>query len=456
MLLFFIILFFAINILIGFFAAKKVHSSKDFMLAGRQLPIYICSTALFATWFGSETVMGASSQMAENGLLGIIEDPFGASLCLILVGLFFARPLYRMNLLTFGDFYKEKYGRKVELLASFCLIVSYFGWIAAQMVALGIIFNVVSGINITVGIIIGTLIVVLYTFIGGMWAISLTDFLQTIFILLGLTFALVELALQIPIEKVFQNVPENHFNFFPEKNSVSMLNYLAAWITIGLGSIPQQDVYQRVMSARSEKVAVWSSYIGGVMYFTVALIPLVLVLYAKYLQPDLFNGDEQLILPNLILQKTNIGTQILFFGALFSAIMSTASAAILAPASILSENILRKYFHADSDKQLLRLTKISVVIIAVCSFVMAMSQSNIYELVGESSALSLVSLFVPLVFGLFWKKATSTGALLSIIFGMTVWMLALFFEMEIHPLLYGLGASFLGMMIGTRMKSNTM
>lgn len=448
MLLLFIILFFSVNILIGFIASRKIYNSRDYILAGRRLPVYICSAALFATWFGSETVMGASSKMAKDGLLGIIEDPFGASLCLLLIGLFFARPLYRMNLLTFGDFYREKFGGNVEFFASVCLIISYLGWVAAQMVALGIIFNVITGMSVTTGIIIGSLIVVIYTFIGGLWAVSLTDFLQTILILVGLSFALFELSRETPLLTVFNNMPEKHFQFLPENKPVHILNYIAAWITIGLGSIPQQDVYQRVMSAKSERVAVLSSYIGAILYFTIALIPIILIMYAKYLTPSLFENDNQLVLPNLILNKTNIFTQILFFGALFSAIMSTASAAILAPASILSENILKRFFTNPSDKKLLRLTKMCVLVVAAFSFLMAMSRTNIYELVGESSALSLVSLFVPLMAGIYWKNVKKISALLSIIFGMLGWMIALYSETEINPLIYGLGASVVGLSVG--------
>ena len=101
-----IIIYLVITLLIGFWASRKVNNTKDFVVAGRQLPTYMAAAALFATWFGSETIMGASSEFVEHGLIGVIEDPFGAALCLILVGAFYARPLYRMNILTFNDFFK--------------------------------------------------------------------------------------------------------------------------------------------------------------------------------------------------------------------------------------------------------------------------------------------------------------------------------------------------------------
>lgn len=216
---------------------------------------------MFATWFGSETLLGASSEFIDKGFLGVIEDPFGAALCLILIGLFFARKLYRLNLLTFGDFYRLRYNRSVELVASFFLVISYFGWIAAQMVALGIILNLITGISLTNGIIGGALVVVVYTYMGGMWSVSITDFVQTIMIIIGLIFVTVSLIIQLPITQIFHNLPPDFFQLTPKlrAGSVEWINYFALWITIGLGSIPQQDVFQRVMSSKSEQVAVYAS-----------------------------------------------------------------------------------------------------------------------------------------------------------------------------------------------------
>src|SRR3990170_4219526 len=150
------------------------------MLAGRSLPLMLSSAALFATWFGSETVFGASSEFLEGGLYGVIEDPFGAALCLLLFGMFFAGRLYRMKLLTLGDFFKVKYGRSTELVASIFLAPPYIGYIAAQLVAMGLILNVVAGLTLWIGIVISAFIVTVYTYIGGMWAITITDFIQTL------------------------------------------------------------------------------------------------------------------------------------------------------------------------------------------------------------------------------------------------------------------------------------
>ena len=450
MLLFFILLYLILNVLVGIWASRRVHNITDFLLAGRKLTFPFATAVVFATWFGSETLLGASAEFSEKGLLGVIEDPFGAALCLVLIGFFFARKLYRMNLLTFGDFYRVRYNRLTEIIASFFLVISYFGWIAAQMVALGIILNLVSGINLTGGILLGFLVVVIYTYLGGMWSVSITDFMQTIVIITGLLFVTINLVIQIPVTHVINDLPLDFLRFTPpgSAGTTGWINYFAMWITIGLGSIPQQDVFQRVMSSKSERVAVYASFTAGVLYLTVALMPLLLSLYAKALHPELMQQDRQLLVPGLILQQTSLSVKVLFFGALLSAIMSTASGAILAPAAILSENIFRPLYPHITDAKLLLLSRLCVLLVAAVSLILALMRSNIYELVSDSSALSLVSLFVPMVAGIYLPRTSSGAAIFSMVSGMGVWLLALALDTTINPLIYGLAASIISLGLG--------
>lgn len=451
MLVWFIILYLFITLLVGMLSVRWVKNSGDFILAGKRLPFFMATTTIFATWFGSETVMGSSSEFINGGFLSVIEDPFGASLCLILVGLFFARPLYRMNMLTFGDFYKIHFGRKAEIIASICLIWSYFGWVAAQMVAMGIVMHViVPALAVNQCIIIASVIVIVYTYMGGMWAISITDFFQTIFIIVGLIITVVIVADEAGgFNNVLEHTPEGFFHFTPENTFQAWTEYIAAWITLGLGSIPQQDVYQRVMSSKSEKVAAWSSMTAGVMYFTIALIPLFLGLAATQLIN--WNGDSQLLLPQLILTKTHLAVQVLFFGALLSAIMSTASGAILAPAVILSENLIRPVFKSTSDKKFLFLTRLCVILIALISLGMALVEKNIYDLVGVASEISMVSLFIPLCMGLFLKSKNEFAAILSMVLGTAAWFIAVKLETGFPPIFTGTLVSLGGFIAGMLM-----
>lgn len=451
MLLFFIVAYLLGTIGIGWWAARRVKSTSDFVVAGRNLPTVIAGSALFATWFGSETVMGASSEFVENGLIGVIEDPFGAALCLFLLGMFFARPLYRLNIFTFNDFFRLRFSRLAEITSAIFMIPSYFGWVAAQLVALAIVMKTLVGLPLFYGIILCTLVVLIYTYIGGMWAVSITDFVQTIMILIGLIALATVLTIRVGgFKPVFERVPDGFFRFFPEKGFYPWVHYIAAWITIGLGSIPQQDVFQRVMAARNERTAVRAAFLSSFLYLTIAFIPLFIGLVGKVLYPELTEGDAQMVIPRMVQQHGNLALQILFFGALLSAILSTTSGGMLAPATVLGENLIRPLLKNPTDQQMLSVMRGGVVAVAICSAAMATMQSNIYELVGQSSALSLVCLFVPMTAGLYWKRASNIGAVLSISLGLVAWVLTEWFiPVEIPSLMYGFTSSIAGMLLGS-------
>jgi len=450
LLLFSIIVYLVITVVIGYWASRRVKTSGDFMLAGRSLPLLLSSSALFATWFGSETVFGASSEFLKGGLYSVIEDPFGAALCLILFGLFFARKLYSMNLLTLGDFFKVRFGNRTELVASAFIVPSYVGYIAAQLLAMGLILNVVTGMEVWQGVIISALVVTFYTYVGGMWAISVTDFIQSVIIIGGLLVLAINLSAQAGgISVVMSEAHPETFRFLPDAEFKDIIIYLAAWSVLGLGSIPSQDVFQRVMSSGSVNTAVRSCYIAAILYLTIAMLPLFISLCVKHLYPE-FAGDGQLALPSMVLSHATMPVQILFFGSLLSAIMSTTSSAILAPAAIFSENLVKPLAKGRlSDDQLLMVTRISVLGFSIIATIMATVRSNIYELVGESSVLSLVSLFAPLVLGLYWKRATATGALLSMVLGTFAWFIFERLETGWPSLVPGLLVSVLAMIMGS-------
>ncbi len=438
MLLLSIGLYMLMTIAIGWWASTRVKNTRDFVMAGRSLPLVVAASAMFATWFGSETIMGAPSQFVDGGLIAVVEDPFGAALCLILVGAFFARRFYKMNLLTFIDFFRIRYSRTTELVSAILIVPSYFGWIAAQLVAMAVVLGALTGIPFHMGIILCTFVVVFYTYIGGMWAVSITDFVQTIIIIAGLVVLAVSMAEAAGgVSHVIASTPEGFFNFLPEGNFHSISHYIAAWITIGLGSIPQQDVFQRVMSAKDVKTSVRAAYIGGFMYLTIGFIPLFIALAGRMLYTDTGGGDPQMLIPLMVLRHSPVVLQALFFGALLSAILSTTSGAMLAPATIIGENLVRPYFKNITDRGLLRIMRMSVVFVAVLSAIMASWSANIYDLVGQSSAFSLVSLFFPLVLGMYWKRSSNAGALASMTVGLVVWLFFEIRESEFPSLLYG-------------------
>ncbi|NVJ85430.1 MAG: sodium:solute symporter family protein [Algoriphagus sp.] len=457
MLLTAIIAYLALTVGIGAWSSRLVKNSGDFVLAGRSLPLFLSASALFATWFGSETIFGASSVYLEEGLLGVIEDPFGGALCLILFGMFYLRPMYKMKVLTIGDVFKKLFGKRIELFASIFMIPAYFGYVAAQLVALSLVLGAVSDLSLLQGILISAGIVVFYTFLGGMWAISITDFLQTTMIVIGLVWVAFMIAGEAGgVMNILNQAPEKSFDFFPESNIQDWMNYLGAWIILGLGSIPSQDIYQRVMSAKSQKVAIQSTYLAGLFYLSFGLLPLFIALGAQVLYPELSLENNQMLLPRMILAHGGLPIQIIFFGALISAIMSTTSSGLLAPSAIISENIIRPYFGDRlDDRHFLWILRTNVIFVALVATILASLETNIYDLVAGASILMLVSLFVPLTAGLYWKKASKAGALLAMVMGMATYLTFSFLETEIAPHIYGLSGSIIFMIIGSLSFPNT-
>ncbi len=472
MLIWFVVFYMTVSIGIGVWAATRVHSARDYAVAGRRMPFILVTSTVFATWFGAETVLGIPATFLGENLRGIVADPFGSSLCLILAGLFFATKLYRMNLISIGDYYRIRYNRPVEIITSIAIVLSYLGWVSAQLTALGLVFNVVSGgaIPLQTGILIGAAIMVTYTAFGGMFSVVFTDAFHMIPLVLGLIYlAWLVADMAGGMGHVIQHAQTaGKLVFLPKLALPEILAFIGAAVTIMLGSIPQQDVFQRITSAKTERIALTSSVAGGSLYFIFAFIPIFLAYSATLIDPVMVNTllagkgdhDTQLILPTFILQHTPLFAQIVFFGALLSAITNTASATLLAPSVTFTENLLREAWKRDWTDRALLVTMRWVVLgfgTAVTLFALN-SDASIFQMVENAYKVTLVCAFIPLVMGMYWKHANTTGAMTAIILGLTVWI-----TLEVTaskgvlptslaiwpPQLAGLLASFAGMLIGS-------
>jgi SSS family solute:Na+ symporter len=457
----FVIAYLLGTIAIGLWAAKRVKTTADFAIAGRHLPLYMIVTTTFATWFGSETVLGIPAKFVEGGLRSVVEDPFGSSMCLVLVGFFFAGRLYRMTLLTISDYYRERFGRTVEVACALVIIASYIGWVAAQVTALGLVFNVLSGgaIGMASGMVIGTISILAYTLFGGMWSVAVTDFIQMIVLVVGLAIIAIFAAdMAGGADRVVAlAASRDMFRFLPEPSARDIVFFIGSAVTIMLGSIPQQDVFQRVMSAKSEYAATRGPIIGGICYLAFAFVPMFLVASALLIMPDqaetLLKEDAQKVLPSLVLERMPFILQVAFFGALLSALKSVASATLLAPSVTFVESIWRPLRPQMGDRAGLLAMRITVLLFAalVCAYAIASQGEPIYDLVSGSYTLPLVGAFIPLLAGLYWKRATTQGAMLSIGLGLGTWLLFLATPAgkEFPPSLAGLIASAAGMVVGS-------
>lgn len=459
----FVVLYLLGTLALGVWAGTRIKNSTDFAIAGRSLPLVMVITTTFATWFGAETVMGIPAKFVQGGLNAVVEDPFGAGMCLVLVGVFFAARLYRLNLLTIGDFYRQRYGKGIEVFCSGAIILSYLGWVAAQITALGLVFSVLTNgaMSETAGMVVGTLAVLIYVVVGGFLAVAWTDFIQMIVLVVGMSVIAVFAAdLAGGPGVVFDKIgSQDLWRFLPEASFTDVAFFIGAGVTMMLGSIPQQDVYQRVMSAKDATTARNGAVIGGVSYILFAFVPMFIVAAAVVVMGDkaldIAKNDYQRLLPTFVMGQMPLLMQILFFGALLSAIKSTSSATLLAPSTSFVENILKNLRPGMTDKEQLKAMRLSIVAFAaiVLAYAIAMKGTSIYDLVSSAYQVTLVGAFVPLVMGLYWKPATTQGAIFSVVAGIATWVL---FFPQISPWgahfpgqLAGLLAAFVGMLLGS-------
>lgn len=430
-----VIVYMLVMLAFGWWSSRQVKTSEDFIVAGRRLPLFFTTATLFATWFCAGSLMGATAQAYLFGNQGVIFDPWGAALCLILAGLFFARLMRRGGYLTLVDFFDLRYGKKMGFLSAVVLVVAEIGWVGAQLVAFGTILQIFTGLPLHLGILISCAVLIAYTCLGGMWSVTLTDVVQMIILIAGVAVLLPAVVSHIggweylfthaanraglPPLAMIPTAGDGYLGYF---GLTGWFYYLGAWLAIGLGSIPAQDLAQRLLSARNEKVAACSSYLAAVLYLTVGLIPVALGMTMFEINPGLTVAETEMILPWLAMHYLPPALTVLFVAAMVAALMSSSDSALLAAASIAGHNGLRYLKTKASPAFTLKVTRALVPVIALVSLLLALYAETIYMLVVVAWSVILVGLFVPYAAGYFWKKGNQSGAIAALSGGFISWL----------------------------------
>lgn len=442
-------------IIIGAYASKKSGSADNFIVAGRRMPLWICGATIMATWFGGGTLMGGAGAAYEGGLLGVIADPFGGALALFVVGFFFVRLFRRLRLLTFIDFFANRYGTTAATIAAIGSMSSSIGWTAGLLVAFGVVFQSMTGIPLEIGIIGGAVVIFIYTVAGGMWAVAITDFVQMVIIAVGLILLLVVVLIDVGgWGNIGPHLPDGTFRMIPPENSAAnWLNYFRAWLIFGLADVTAQSLLQRAFSAKSEQVAQNSFYLAGFGYLTLGMIPVTLGIIASVTMPGLANAET--VIPELALAHLHpVGISI-FVGALLAAIMSSADSALLAAASVFSTNILPLFKSKASDRLRLLATRLAIPLSGAIAVYVALEVQAVYDLILDANAVILVCVTVPFVVGVWWQRANRTGALASMAMGFLTWFLAMAYAPDFPGDLLGLLVGFVTMLIVTPLTQRT-
>lgn len=432
-----IVIFFLVRLAVGYYASRKVSTAADYVVAGRRLPIYLTGASIMATWFAAETIMGASSTAYQWGFQGVVFDPFGAVLCLTLSGFFFIRIMRRARYMTAIDFFEKRYGREMAVAGGAAQIIAYLGWTAAQIVAGGAILHALLGWPIQVGMIFVTTVVVLYTMMGGMWADTLLDFMQMFFTAGGILLIFTAVMSRVGGWQAFRSsagalnvsnaltiLPIPGEGYLGYTGTMGWLYWLAAWMSIGLGSLPAQDLMQRSMSAKNESTAVHGTYLAGILYGVFGIMSPLVGIGMYILSPNIAPSQTEYLVISAALQYLNPILAALFVAALASALMSTSDSSILAGASIFTENLL-PYFSSNLDeKKKLNWTRGMVALVGISSLLLALFAVTIYKLAIFAWTVLLVGQLAPFVLGIYWKQANKTGALAGYLSGFVSWLMA--------------------------------
>ena len=396
-------------LLLGLIASTRVRDAADFVVAGRRLGLGLCTFTLFATWFGGGTLIGAAGAAYGGGLNAVAADPFGAALCLLLAGAFYVRLLRRLRLLTVPDFFRRRFGRAAEVLAAVSLFPAYIGWVGSQLVAVGTVLSAMAGLPFLTSVLVATGIVLVYTVLGGMWAVAFTDFFQALVLIAAIAILLPLVVGDAGgVAVVLDRLPEAKLRFLPTGGLLEWCLFVQAWLIIGIGNLPGQDLMQRALAAKDERVAQWGAYFGGLLYLGVGLIPVALGLVGTLVLPGLANPEE--IVPRLALEYLPPAGLALFLAALFSALMSSADSGLLAPASVFGQNVLPHLRRAaPGPKTVLRATRLAVVAFCGLALAVALVFGSVYTLMVESWTAMMVALFGPLTLGMYWKRTERAG-----------------------------------------------
>lgn len=454
---------------LSIYASRKVHDEADYVVAGRKLPLFLAWGTLIATWFGAATMFAAAGAARDEGLLGVVLDPFACAGTLVLAGFFFARPLWKMQLYTMADFYRAKYGPSAEITGACIQVPSYFSWVALQYTALASILELYFDVPFVTGVVIVASVTLVYTLIGGMWSVTLTDTVQIVIALVGLVVLLLATlgdpllgdgdpvrGLGAVISKVTKTHPD-HLRLLPtEMSPAVVLPWLAAWATGLFGNIPGQDLQQRVFAAKSAGTAMQACVLAGVLYLVFGMIPVTLGLASLVTHP----GGEIDPVAFLAGEYLSPVMLVIFVVAVVSMVVSTATSAVLAPATILGHNLLSR-LPGMQRNPLLR-DRVCAVLVSLGGIALALWGKSLMELLDVALSIQLTALFVPVVMGIYGKPRGPKPAVCAMLMGFSAWAISFTIEhMEgqlpeafftaattIPSDFWGLGAAAAGYLIG--------
>jgi Na+/proline symporter len=410
-----LLIYLAFQFGLGYYISRFIKSQNDYFAAGRNFPLIIVSISLFATWFGAETTIGSSGAVYADGISGARADPFGYGVCLILCGFLIAGKMWNTRYLTLSDFYLERFGVSVERVAVWILSVSSLIWAAAQLRAFAQVLSAATTFPLELTLLLAISCVIAYTLMGGLMGDMLTDVVQALVISLGLFLLLGTVYFQHSnIHEIIMSIPRERLSLIGEFETwPERIERLAIPI---LGSLVAQEILARLFSARSQKIAVRSCYVGAGLYMVLGMIPVFLGLIGPQLIA--FEGESEQFLVLLATEYLNPVLLGLFLGAIISALLATIDSILLAVGALFSHNFIIPIFKIMGEKKKLLISRIVVLIAGVIVYILARHSEGIYDLLETASSFGTSGILVITLFGLWTGLGDQLTAFITVLAGL--------------------------------------
>lgn len=438
---------------LGWLAGKKTSAkSEDYMAAGGKMPFWLTTATLLATFICGGTVLGGSGVAFTDGMQATIPDPFAACLCLIAGGFVFQGIIRKTGALSAASVYSDRYGQTGGLVSGLCTIWPMLFFAGAQVAATGKLFQIILGTQFVPIAIAAGAFVIIYTVFGGITAVAWTDFVQ-----IGLLVIGVLVLFPVTLGKLnelgghaaaVQLMGKDFFGFGlnGDWTFTGIMTYLALWVGASAGAMPGADIIQRGLVAKSPKVARWSSVTAGVIMVAIGLLVVYIGGWSHvFVENGMFSAqelaliesDSELLVPLLSTHLLPSWFVAIFFVGLLGAIMSSADSALFAPATIISNDVVRPFVEKKTgkpveDKKLTLWTRYAVIGLGVVATLFGAFTQSVFTLMVIGFTIQIV-LFFPLLLALYWKHANKTGGVWGMISGLVFCAVMMISQGTIDP-----------------------
>jgi len=437
---FVLLLYFGLLIIVGIIGINKAKSEKDFVLAGSRLGYYSHVGCLAAVIIGGAATMGSTTLGYDFGVSGLwFVSMMGFGIAAL--GLFVVNKIGGYEVFTISQLLGKRFGEGTQLISAIVTAIYTLMVVVTQVIGMGNVIHVLLGWSLIPSMIIGGGIVLFYTILGGMWSITLTDIIQFIVMTIGVFFIMFPFSVNSVggLSTLFSSMPESYLSL----TNIGWDRIFQYFLLYFFGLMVSQDIWQRVFTAKSTEVAKRSALSAGVYSVLYGLALSIVGMCAFVLLPNL--GDSQTAFTSLALEILPSGLLGLVLASVCSALMSNASGAIFASATLITNDIIKVYIKNDmTDKDVIKTTRMVILGLGMLAIIFSVWIQNILVALDMAYAILSGAIFVPLIIGLYWKRVTSKAAFSSIIASSIVIFISfiIFGITSTLPIIFGLITGF--------------